>query len=160
MAKKKKIKMQLVKGNEAVSMGAIAAGCRYYFGYPITPQNDIPEYMSAHLPEAGGVFLQAESEVASINMLLGASATGARAMTSSSSPGISLKQEGLSYMAGSELPGVVVNMSRSWAGPGRYPSVSGRLFSGCQGRRPRRLSPAGARPGFHSGMLRPDHARL
>ncbi len=94
-----------VKGNEAVARGAVAAGCRYYFGYPITPQSDIPEYMSRELPKLGGNFIQAESEIASINMLLGASACGKRAMTSSSGPGISLKQEGISYMAGSELPG-------------------------------------------------------
>jgi len=109
-------KRLLVSGNVAVAMGAIEAGCRYYFGYPITPQSDIPQYMSAALPDAGGVFIQAESEVASINMLLGAAASGARAMTSSSSPGISLKQEGISYMAGSELPGLIVNICRS--GPG------------------------------------------
>ncbi|PLY12315.1 MAG: 3-methyl-2-oxobutanoate dehydrogenase subunit VorB [Desulfuromonas sp.] len=106
----------LVSGNVAVAMGAIAAGCKYYFGYPITPQSEIPEYMSRELPKNGGVFLQAESEIASINMLLGASACGQRAMTSSSSPGISLKQEGISYMAGSELPGLIVNICRS--GPG------------------------------------------
>ncbi len=106
----------LVAGNIAVAMGAIEAGCQYYFGYPITPQSDIPEFMSHELPKVGGQFVQAESEIASINMLLGASACGARAMTSSSSPGISLKQEGISYMAGSELPGVVVNIARS--GPG------------------------------------------
>ncbi|MDY6847911.1 MAG: 3-methyl-2-oxobutanoate dehydrogenase subunit VorB [Thermodesulfobacteriota bacterium] len=109
-------KRLFVKGNEAVAMGALEAGCRYYFGYPITPQSDIPEFMSRELPAVGGQFIQAESEIASINMLLGASACGARAMTSSSSPGISLKQEGLSYMAGSELPGLVVNIARS--GPG------------------------------------------
>jgi len=106
----------LVSGNVAVAMGAIAAGCKYYFGYPITPQSEIPEYMSRELPKVGGVFLQAESEIASINMLLGASACGERGMTSSSSPGISLKQEGISYMAGSELPGLIVNICRS--GPG------------------------------------------
>lgn len=106
----------LMKGNEAICLGAIAAGCRYYYGYPITPQNDIPEYMSAHLPTMGGTFLQAESEVATINFLLGTSASGKRVMTSSSGPGISLMQEGLSYMAGSELPAVIVNISRS--GPG------------------------------------------
>jgi 2-oxoglutarate ferredoxin oxidoreductase subunit alpha len=109
-------KRLFVKGNEAVAMGALEAGCRYYFGYPITPQSDIPEYLSRELPKLGGTFIQAESEIASINMLLGASASGARAMTSSSSPGISLKQEGISYMAGSELPGLIVNISRS--GPG------------------------------------------
>jgi 2-oxoglutarate ferredoxin oxidoreductase subunit alpha len=107
---------EFMKGNEAICVGAIAAGCRYYYGYPITPQNDIPEYMAAHLPPLGGTFLQAESEVATINFILGTSASGKRVMTSSSGPGISLMQEGLSYMAGSELPAVVVNISRS--GPG------------------------------------------
>ncbi|MBI5419131.1 MAG: 3-methyl-2-oxobutanoate dehydrogenase subunit VorB [Deltaproteobacteria bacterium] len=106
----------LMKGNEAICLGAIAAGCRFYYGYPITPQNDIPEYMSAHLPPIGGTFLQAESEVATINFILGTAASGKRVMTSSSGPGISLMQEGLSYMAGSELPAVIVNISRS--GPG------------------------------------------
>jgi 2-oxoglutarate/2-oxoacid ferredoxin oxidoreductase subunit alpha len=106
----------LAKGNEAICMGAIAAGCRFYYGYPITPQNDIPEYMAAHLPALGGTFLQAESEVATINFILGTAASGKRVMTSSSGPGISLMQEGLSYMAGSELPAVIVNISRS--GPG------------------------------------------
>lgn len=126
-------KRVLVKGNEAIAMGAIAAGCRYYFGYPITPQNDIPEYMSAHLPRIGGTFLQAESEVASINMLLGAASTGARAMTSSSSPGISLKQEGISYMAGSEIPGVIVNMSRSGPGLGGIHPSQGDYFQATKG---------------------------
>lgn len=105
-----------VKGNEAVAMAAIKAGCHCYFGYPITPQSEIPEYLARELPKAGGEFLQAESEIGAINMLLGASATGVRAMTSSSGPGISLKQEGISYMAGSELPGVIVDVMRS--GPG------------------------------------------
>jgi 2-oxoglutarate/2-oxoacid ferredoxin oxidoreductase subunit alpha len=105
-----------VKGNEAVAMASIEAGCRYYFGYPITPQNEIPEFLSRELPRLGGEFIQAESEIGAINMLLGASATGARCMTSSSGPGISLKQEGISYMAGSELPGVIVDVMRS--GPG------------------------------------------
>ncbi|MBI5586626.1 MAG: 3-methyl-2-oxobutanoate dehydrogenase subunit VorB [Deltaproteobacteria bacterium] len=123
----------LVKGNEAVAMGAIAAGCRFYFGYPITPQNDIPEYMSKHLPLIGGTFIQAESEIASINMLLGAGATGARAMTSSSSPGISLKQEGISYMAGSEIPGVIVNMSRSGPGLGGISPSQGDYFQATRG---------------------------
>lgn len=133
MAKKTKINMLLVKGNEAVAMGAIAAGCRFYFGYPITPQNDIPEYLSAHLPQVGGTFVQAESEIGSINMLMGASATGARAMTSSSSPGISLKQEGLSYMAGSEIPGVVVNMCRSGPGLGGIHPSQGDYFQATRG---------------------------
>lgn len=106
----------LTKGNEACAEGAIAAGCRYFFGYPITPQNQIPEYMSLHLPEVGGVYVQAESELAAINMVLGAAAAGAIAMTTSSSPGISLMQEGLSYILGCELPCVIVNMVRG--GPG------------------------------------------
>lgn len=110
------MKKELWKGNEAIAEAAIRAGCKAYFGYPITPQNEIPEYMSKRMPESGGVFVQAESEVAAINMLYGASAAGVRAMTSSSSPGISLKQEGISYMVGAELPGVVVNMMRG--GPG------------------------------------------
>jgi 2-oxoglutarate ferredoxin oxidoreductase subunit alpha len=112
----KKIEKVFLKGNEAVAMAAVEAGCRCYFGYPITPQSDIPEYLSRELPKLGGTFIQAESEIASINMVLGASATGARAMTSSSGPGISLKQEGISYLAGSELPAVIVDIMR--AGPG------------------------------------------
>jgi len=125
--------MMLVKGNEAIAMGAIAAGCRFYFGYPITPQNDIPEYMSRHLPAAGGTFIQAESEIASINMLLGAAATGARVMTSSSSPGISLKQEGISYLCGSQIPGVIVNMSRSGPGLGGISPSQGDYFQATRG---------------------------
>jgi 2-oxoglutarate ferredoxin oxidoreductase subunit alpha len=124
---------ELVKGNEAVAMGALDAGCRYYFGYPITPQNEIPEYLSLHLPKVGGVFIQAESEIASINMLLGATAAGARAMTSSSSPGISLKQEGISYLAGSELPGVIVNMSRSSPGLGGISASQGDYWQAVKG---------------------------
>jgi len=107
---------ELWKGNEAIAEAAIRAGCRAFFGYPITPQNEIPEYMSAHMPQAGGAFVQSESEVAAINMVYGAAASGIRAMTSSSSPGISLKQEGISYLAGTELPAVIVNMVRG--GPG------------------------------------------
>lgn len=123
----------LVKGNESIAMGAIEAGCRFYFGYPITPQNDIPEYLARHLPEVGGTFIQAESEIASINMLLGAAATGARAMTSSSSPGISLKQEGISYMCGSQIPGVIVNMSRSGPGLGGISPSQGDYFQATRG---------------------------
>ncbi len=107
---------ELWKGNEAIAQAAILAGCKGFFGYPITPQNEIPEYMSEHMPAAGGVFVQSESEIAAINMVYGASASGIRAMTSSSSPGISLKQEGISYLAGAELPAVIVNMVRG--GPG------------------------------------------
>lgn len=123
----------LVKGNEAVAMAAIDAGCLLYFGYPITPQNDIPEYLSKHLRELGGEFIQAESEIASINMLLGAAATGTRVMTSSSSPGISLMQEGISYMAGSELPAVIVNMSRSGPGLGGIAPSQGDYFQATRG---------------------------
>ena len=128
-----KPKMELVNGNEAIARGALAAGCKFYFGYPITPQNEIPEYLSKHLPEVEGTFIQAESEIASINMLLGAGATGARAMTSSSSPGISLKQEGISYMAGSEIPGVIVNMSRSGPGLGGISPSQGDYFQATRG---------------------------
>jgi len=127
------MKEELVKGNDAVAMAAIDAGCLHYFGYPITPQNEIPEYLSKHLPRLGGEFIQAESEVASINMLLGASAAGIRAMTSSSSPGISLMQEGISYMAGSELPAVIVNMSRSGPGLGGIAPSQGDYFQATRG---------------------------
>lgn len=106
----------LMKGNEAIAAAAIKAGCRYFFGYPITPQNEIPEYMAKEMPKVGGVFLQAESEVSAINMVYGAAGTGARVMTSSSSPGIALKQEGITYIAGAELPCVIINISRG--GPG------------------------------------------
>lgn len=106
----------LMKGNEALSEAALRAGCRFFFGYPITPQTEVAAYMSKRLPREGGTYLQAESEVAAINMVYGASAAGARVMTSSSSPGISLKSEGISYMAGSDLPGVIVNIQRG--GPG------------------------------------------
>lgn len=106
----------LMEGNEATAEGAVAGGCRFFFGYPITPQSQIPEYMSWRLPQVGGTYLQAESEIAAINMVFGAAAAGARVMTSSSGPGISLMQEGLSYMVGAELPCVVVNMARG--GPG------------------------------------------
>lgn len=105
-----------MKGNEALAEAAIQAGCMHYFGYPITPQTEISAYMSKKLPKLGGTFLQAESEIAAINMVLGASCTGVRTMTSSSSPGISLKAEALSYIAGSDLPCVIVNVQR--AGPG------------------------------------------
>jgi 2-oxoglutarate ferredoxin oxidoreductase subunit alpha len=126
-------KRLFVKGNEALALGAIKAGCRYYFGYPITPQNEIPEYLSHALAKVEGCFIQAESEVASINMLLGASAAGARAMTSSSSPGISLMQEGISYLAGSELPAVIVNIMRSGPGLGGISASQGDYFQATRG---------------------------
>lgn len=105
-----------MKGNEALAEAAIRAGCRCFFGYPITPQTQVAEYMAKRMPKVGGVYLQSESEIAAINMVLGASACGVRAMTSSSSPGISLKAEGISYLAGSDLPAVIVNVQRG--GPG------------------------------------------
>jgi 2-oxoglutarate ferredoxin oxidoreductase subunit alpha len=122
-----------VKGNEAIARGALAAGCRCYFGYPITPQNDIPEFMSSAIREAGGQFVQAESEIAAANMVLGATACGVRAMTSSSSPGISLKQEAISYMAGSELPGVIVDMVRGGPGLGDIGPSQGDYFQATRG---------------------------
>lgn len=106
----------LMKGNEALAEAAIQAGCRHFFGYPITPQTELSAYMSKRMPKIGGLFLQAESEIAAINMVLGAAAAGVRAMTSSSSPGISLKTEGISYIAGSDLPAVIINVQRG--GPG------------------------------------------
>lgn len=106
----------LMKGNEAIALAAIKGGCEAFFGYPITPQNEVPEYLSKHMKEHGQVFLQAESEVAAINMVYGAAASGKRVLTSSSSPGIALKQEGISYLAGAELPCVIINVMR--AGPG------------------------------------------
>jgi len=123
----------LMRGNEAIAEAAIIAGCRYYFAYPITPQNEIAAYMARRMPEVGGTFLQAESEIASINMVLGAAAAGSRTMTSSSSPGISLKQEGLSYMAGTELPGVVVNMMRGGPGLGNIAGAQGDYFQATKG---------------------------
>ncbi len=108
--------MVLMKGNEAIAEAAIKAGCRHYFGYPITPQTEVAAYMSKRMPKIGGVFLQAESEVAAINMVIGVASTGKRVMTSSSSPGISLKSEGISYLAGCDLPALIVNVQRG--GPG------------------------------------------
>jgi len=107
---------KFMKGNDAISEAAIMCGCRSFFGYPITPQNEIPEYMSWRMPEVGGSFVQAESEVAAINMVYGAAGAGGRTMTSSSSPGVSLKMEGISYICGADLPCVIVNIQR--AGPG------------------------------------------
>lgn len=109
-------KKVLMKGNEALAEAALRAGCRFFFGYPITPQTEVAAYMSKKMPKYNGVYLQAESEVAAINMVYGASAAGARVMTSSSSPGISLKAEGLSYIAGADLPAVIINVQRG--GPG------------------------------------------
>lgn len=123
----------LMKGNEAIVRGAIAGGCRGFFGYPITPQNEIPEYMSVLMPKAGGAFVQAESEVASINMVYGAASTGARVMTTSSSPGISLMQEGISYIAAAELPAVIVNVQRGGPGLGNIAPGQADYFQAVKG---------------------------
>ena len=123
----------LMRGNEAVAQAAIDAGCRAFFGYPITPQNQIPDYFALHMPEVGGVFLQAESELAAINMVYGAAAAGARAMTASSSPGISLKQEGISYLAESELPCVIANIMRGGSGLGNIAPSQADYFQAVKG---------------------------
>lgn len=123
----------LMKGNEAIGEAAVRAGCRFFFGYPITPQSELPAYMARRMPEVGGTFLQAESEVAAINMVYGASGAGARVMTSSSSPGISLKQEGISYMVGSELPGVIVNIVRGGPGLGNIMPAQSDYFQATRG---------------------------
>ena len=123
----------LMKGNEAVGAAAIAAGCKYFFGYPITPQSEVPEYLARELPKVGGCFLQAESEIAAINMVYGAAGTGERVMTSSSSPGISLKQEGISYIAGAELPCVIVNMMRGGPGLGSIQPSQTDYFQSTRG---------------------------
>jgi 2-oxoglutarate ferredoxin oxidoreductase subunit alpha len=122
-----------MKGNEVIAEAAIHAGCRFYAGYPITPQNEIPEYMSRRMPEVEGVFIQAESELAAINMVYGASACGARAMTSSSSPGVSLKQEGISFLVGSELPAVIVNVQRGGPGLGNISASQADYFQAVKG---------------------------
>ena len=120
--------VDFVEGNDAIARAAIKAGCRYFFGYPITPQTEILESMARGLPEVGGFFLQAESEVAAINMVLGAASTGARAMTATSSPGISLMQEGISYLASMELPCVIVDVTRASPGLGRIPPAQSDYF--------------------------------
>ena len=109
-------KKYLMKGNEAMAEAALRAHCRHFFGYPITPQTEVAAYMAKRMPKLGGTYLQAESEIAAVNMVLGAAAAGVRAMTSSSSPGISLKTEGISYIAASDLPALIVNVMRG--GPG------------------------------------------
>ena len=123
----------LMKGNEAIAEAAIRAGCRHYFGYPITPQTEIAAYMAKKMPKIGGVFLQAESEIASINMVYGAAAAGVRVMTSSSSPGISLKSEGLSYIAGSDVPALVVNVQRGGPGLGGIQPSQSDYFQATKG---------------------------
>lgn len=122
-----------MSGNEAIAEGAIMAGCTFYAGYPITPQNELTAYMAMHMPERNRVFIQAESELAAINMVYGASAAGARAMTSSSSPGVSLKQEGISYIAGAQLPAVIVNMMRGGPGLGNIAPSQSDYFQAVKG---------------------------
>ncbi len=123
----------LMKGNEAIAEAALIAGCRHYFGYPITPQTEVAAYMAKKMPKIGGVFLQAESEIAAINMVYGVSSAGKRVMTSSSSPGISLKGEGLSYLAGSDLPALVVNVQRGGPGLGGIQPSQSDYFQATRG---------------------------
>ncbi|MCR5794128.1 MAG: 3-methyl-2-oxobutanoate dehydrogenase subunit VorB, partial [Solobacterium sp.] len=123
----------LMKGNEAIAEAAIQAGCRHYFGYPITPQTEIAAYMAKRMPKIGGTFLQAESEIAAINMVYGVSSAGKRVMTSSSSPGISLKSEGLSYLAGADLPALVVNAQRGGPGLGGIQPSQSDYFQATRG---------------------------
>jgi 2-oxoglutarate ferredoxin oxidoreductase subunit alpha len=123
----------LMRGSDVIGEASVRAGCRFYAGYPITPQNELPEYLSARMVEVGGTFIQGESEIASINMIIGASAVGSRVMTSSSSPGIALKQEGISYMAGQELPGVIVNMMRGGPGLGNIAPSAADYFQATRG---------------------------
>ena len=123
----------LMCGNDACGEGAVLAGCTFYAGYPITPQNELTAYMAKRMNEIGGTFIQAESELAAISMVFGAAAAGFRAMTSSSSPGISLKQECISYMAGCELPGVIVNIQRGGPGLGNIAPAQGDYFQSVKG---------------------------
>ncbi|MDR0293685.1 MAG: 3-methyl-2-oxobutanoate dehydrogenase subunit VorB [Oscillospiraceae bacterium] len=123
----------LIKGNEAVAEAALAAGCRHFFGYPITPQSELAAYLARRMPKVGGTYLQAESEIAAINMVYGASAAGVRCMTSSSSPGISLKSEGLSYLAGCDLPAVIVNVQRGGPGLGSIQPSQADYFQATRG---------------------------
>ena len=123
----------LMKGNEAIAEAAIMAGCRHYFGYPITPQTEIAAYMAKRMPKIGGTFLQAESEVAAINMVIGVASAGKRVMTSSSSPGISLKAEGISYLAGCDLPALVINVQRGGPGLGGIQPSQSDYFQATKG---------------------------
>ena len=136
----------LMKGNEAIAEAAIRAGCRHYFGYPITPQTEIAAYMAKKMPKIGGVFLQAESEIAAINMVYGVAATGKRVMTSSSSPGISLKGEGISYLAGADLPSLIINVQRGGPGLGGIQPSQSDYFQATKG---------GAHGDFHMIVLAP-----
>lgn len=140
----------MMKGNEAIAEGAIRAGCRFFGGYPITPQNEVPEYMSKRMPEVGGTFIQAESEVSAINMVYGAAGSGVRAMTSSSSPGVSLKMEGLSYIAAAELPCVVVNVARGGPGLGGLTPSQADYFQATKG---------GGHGDYHSIVFAPGNVQ-
>lgn len=140
----------LMKGNEAMAEGAIRAGCRYYFGYPITPQNEVPAYFARRMPEVGGVFVQAESETASINMVYGAAAAGARVMTTTSSPGYSLMQEGVSYLAGARLPCVLANVQRGGPGLGNIAASQADYFQATKG---------GGHGDYHVFVLAPASAQ-
>lgn len=138
--------MVLMKGNEAIAEAAIKAGCRHYFGYPITPQTEVAAYMSKRMPKIGGTFLQAESEIAAINMVIGVASTGKRVMTSSSSPGISLKSEGISYLAGCDLPALVVNVQRGGPGLGGIQPSQSDYWQAVKG---------GSHGDFHNIVLAP-----
>ena len=140
----------LLHGTEAICEGAIRNGCRAFFGYPITPQNEVPEYMSVNMPKIGGVFLQAESEVAAINMVYGAAGSGTRSMTSSSSPGVSLKQEGLSYISCARIPCVIVNVMRAGPGLGGILPAQGDYFQAVKG---------GGHGDYHLIVLAPSSAQ-
>ena len=141
---------KFMKGNEAIAEAAVRAGCRFFAGYPITPQNEIPEYLSWRLPEVGGAFVQGESEIASVNMVYGAAAMGTRALTSSSGPGISLKAEGISYLAAAMLPAVIVNISRGGPGLGSIqPAQSDYL----------QATKALGHGGFHAMVFAPNSAQ-
>ena len=137
----------LMKGNEAIAEAAIRAGCLHYFGYPITPQTELAAYMAKRMPKIGGTFLQAESEIAAINMVYGVSATGKRVMTSSSSPGVSLKQEGISYIAGADLPALIVNVQRGGPGLGGIQPSQSDYFQATKG---------GGHGDYHLIVLTPD----
>lgn len=139
-------KKVLMKGNEAIAEAAIKAGCRHYFGYPITPQTEVAAYMSKRMPKIGGTFLQAESEIAAINMVIGVSSTGKRVMTSSSSPGVSLKSEGISYLAGCDLPALVINVQRGGPGLGGIQPSQSDYFQAVKG---------GSHGDFHNIVLAP-----
>ena len=137
----------LMKGNEAIAEAAIRAGCRYYFGYPITPQTELAAYMAKRMPKIGGTFLQAESEIAAINMVYGVAGTGKRVMTSSSSPGVSLKQEGISYISGADLPALIVNVQRGGPGLGGIQPSQSDYFQATKG---------GGHGDYHLIVLTPD----